>query len=113
MRAPTRFSGPAWLTNAAATKYTVPAASLAVVRHIHISNPSGNAINVSVSIGADVNTARIFDAFSIPAAAPGVQASVLDHWCYYPVAAAEVVQAFASTTNTVTFTMSGDLITLG
>jgi len=107
MRAPTRFAGPALITNSAATKYTVPAASKAVIRHVHVSNPSGSAVTFTMSIGSDAAGTRVFDAYSIAAGA------VLDHFCYYVVDAAEIVQALAGTTNVTTLTIDGDLITLG
>ena len=107
MKAATRFHGPAQVSNAATTKYTVPASSLAVVRHIHISNPSGSAVTFTMSIGADAAATRIFDAYSIAAN------TVLDHFCYYAVAATEIVQALAGTNNILTLTIDGDLITLG
>lgn len=106
-RAALRFAGPALITNAAATKYTVPAASLAVIRHIHVENPTASAVTFTLSIGADAAGTRLFDAYNIPAG------TVLDHFCYYPVAAAEVVQALAGTTNVMTLTISGDLLTVG
>lgn len=106
-RAATRFHGPAQVSNAAATKYTVPAASLAVVRHVHISNPSGSAVTFTMSIGSDAAATRVFDAYSIAAG------SVVDHFCYYAVAAAEIIQALAGTNNILTLTIDGDLITLG
>ena len=39
-RTPTRFAGPALVTNSAATKYTVPGSTVALVRAIHVSNPT-------------------------------------------------------------------------
>lgn len=106
-RIPTRLAGPALVTNAAATKFTVAASELNVVRHIHVQNPTGSAVTFTASIGADAAGTRIFDVFSI---APG---TVLDHFCYYVLAAAEVFQAFAGTTNVVTLTIDGDRIVLG
>lgn len=113
MRAPTRFKGPAPLTNAAANMYVVPASSLAVLRQIHVSNPTGNAVGLTLSIGADAAGTRLYDSYSIPAAAAGVIASVMDFFCYHPVAAGEVVQAFCATQNALVIEISGDLITLG
>jgi hypothetical protein len=55
-----------------------------------------------MSIGADAAGVRIFDAYSIAAGA------VLDHFCYYVLAAAEVIQALAGTTNILTLTIDGD-----
>lgn len=112
-RTPKRLAGPAQVSNAAATKYTVPASTKTIVRHIHVQNPSGSAVTFTMSIGADAAGVRIFDAFSIPAAAAGVTASVIDHWCYYVLDATEVIQAFAGTTNVLTLTIDGDEITLG
>lgn len=107
MRAPKRLHGPAQVSNAAADKYTVPASTLTVVRHIHVSNPSGSAVTFTLSIGADAAAVRLFDAYSIAAN------SILDHPCYYPLAAAEKIQALAGTNNVLVLTISGDEITLG
>lgn len=112
-RTPKRLSGPALVTNSVVTKYTCPALTKTVLRHIHAQNPSGSAVTLTISIGADAAGTRILDAFSIPAAAAGVTASVLDLWCYYVIDAAEIVQAVAGTTNIVTLTLDGDEITLG
>lgn len=102
-----RLHGPALLTNAAATKYTVPALTKTIVRHIHVQNPSGSAVTFTMSIGTDAAAVRIFDAYSIGS---GV---VLDHFCYYVVDAAEIIQAFAGTTNVMTLTIDGDESVLG
>lgn len=112
-RTPVRMSGPAQVSNAAATKYTVPATTLTIMRHIHIQNPSGSAVTFTMSIGADAAATRIFDAYSIPAAGAGVTGSVLDFFGYWVLAAAEIVQAFAGTNNVLTLTVNGDQYTLG
>ena len=106
-RIPTRFHGPALVTNTAATKYTVAAAEKIVLRHIHVQNPSASAIALTISIGADAAAARIFDTYTIPASSP------FDHFCYYPVEAGEIIQAFAGTNNVLTLTVSGDRLVLG
>jgi hypothetical protein len=106
-RIPKRLAGPALVTNAAATKYTVPGNTKTVVRHIHVSNPSGGAITFTCSIGADAAGVRIFDVYSIAAGA------VLDHFCYYVLEETEVIQALASTTNVLVLTIDGDEIVLG
>ena len=106
-RTPKRLAGPLLVTNSAVTRYTVPSVTKTIVRHIHVSNPSGSAVAFTLTIGADTAAVRLFDAFSVPAA------SVLDHFCYYIVEAAEVMQTNASTTNILVFTMDGDEITLG
>lgn len=112
-RTPKRLAGPAQVSNAAATKYTVPALTKTVIRHIHVQNPSGSPVTFTLSIGADAAATRVIDAFSIPAAAAGVTANVVDWFVYFVVDAAEVVQAFAGTNNILTLTIDGDEITLG
>jgi hypothetical protein len=112
-RKPLRLAGPAQVSNAAATKYTVPATTKTIVRHIHVQNPSGSAVTFTMSIGTDAAGTRIFDAYSIPAAAAGVTGSVIDYWCYFILEAAEIIQAFAGTNNILTLTIDGDEISLG
>ena len=102
-----RLHGPALVTNAAATKYTVPALTKTIIRHIHVQNPSGAAVTFTMSIGTDAAGTRIFDVYSIPAG------TVLDHFCYYVVDAAEIIQAFAGTNNILTLTIDGDESVLG
>lgn len=106
-RTPLRLAGPGQLTNAAVTKYTVPASTKTIIRHIHVTNPSGAAVTFTASIGADAAGTRIFDAYSLAAG------SVLDHFCYYVMEAAEILQALAGTTLTLNFTADGDQYTLG
>ncbi|MGH7182117.1 MAG: hypothetical protein ACREJN_09085 [Nitrospiraceae bacterium] len=106
-RTPLRFAGPGQLTNAAVTKYTVPAVTLSIMRHIHVTNPSGAAVTFTMSIGADAAGTRIFDGYSIAAGA------ILDHFCYYVLQPAEIVQALASVTTTLNLTIDGDQYTLG
>ena len=106
-RIPTRMHGPAAVSNAAATKYTVPATTKSVVRHIHVSNTAASAVNFTLSIGTDAAGVRIFDAIPIAASTP------LDHFCYYVMAAAEIVQAFGSVNNQLVLTIDGDEIVLG
>lgn len=104
---PLRLAGPAQVSNAAATKYTVPAASKTILRNIHVSNPSGAPVTFTMSIGADAAATRIYDAYSIAAG------TVLDVWCYYVLEVGEIVQAFAGTNNILTLTLDGDVKTLG
>jgi len=102
-----RLAGPAQVSNAAATKYTVPALTKTIVRHVHVQNPSGAAVMFTMSIGADAAATRLFDAYSIAAGA------VLDHFCYYVIDVAEIIQALAGTNNILTLTIDGDEIVLG
>ena len=106
-RTPRRLAGPLLVTSSSTTRYTVPALTKTIVRHIHVSNPSASPVTFTLTIGSDAAPVRLFDAFSIPAA------SVLDHFCYYIVDGGEIMQTNAGTTNILVFTMDGDEITLG
>lgn len=112
-RIPKRLFGPALLTAATATKYTVPAGTKTVIRHIHISNNSGAAVGVTISIGADAAGTRILDNYSIPAAAAGAPGSVVDLYGSWVLEAAEIIAAFASTTNVINLTLNGEENVLG
>ena len=102
MRIAKRMAGPAQVSNSAATKYTVASSRRGIIRHIHVQNPSASAVTFTLSIGADTAAVRIFDAYSIAANA------VLDHFCYYVLEAAELIQALAGTNNILTLTIDGD-----
>lgn len=106
-RIATRLAGPAQVSNAAATKFTVAANEKNIVRHIHVQNPSASAVTFTASIGADAAGTRIFDAYSIGAG------QVLDHWCYYVLEETEIFQAFAGTNNILVLTIDGDRAVLG
>lgn len=102
-RTPKRLAGPALVSNAAADKYTAPAGG-AIVRHIHVANPTASPVDFTLSIGADAAGTRVFDGHPIPAD------SELDHYCYYPLGNAEKIQAFAGTNNVAILTIGGDEI---
>jgi len=102
MRIAKRMAGPAQVSNAAATKYTVGASRRGILRHVHIQNPSASVVTFTMSIGADAAGTRLFDAYSIGANA------ILDHFCYYVLEAAEIIQAFAGTNNILVLTIDGD-----
>lgn len=96
-----RFSGPAQLSNAAATKYTCPASTVGVVRRMRVSNPGAVAVNFTLSIGADAAGTRLYDAVSIPAAGS------LDIYGPFSLAAAEIIQAFASVASVLVLEIDG------
>lgn len=102
-----RLFGPAQISNAAATKYNCPALTKTIIRHIHVSNPSASIVNFTLSIGTDAAGVRLYDAFPIPAG------QVYDAYGLFTVDAAEIVQAFGSTTNILVLTLFGDELTLG
>jgi hypothetical protein len=99
---PKRLAGPSQLTDTAATLYTVPSATKTVVRYIHVSNPSGSAVTLTLSIGTDGASKRIYDALSIDAG------SAQDFFCYHVLEAAEVIQGFAGTTDEIVITIDGE-----
>lgn len=103
---PKRLYGPAQLTNSTATKYTVPAATKTVVRHIHFSNPTSSARTVTLSVGADAAATRLLDAYSIPAG------GTYDWWCYLVLEATEIIAANADANTSVDITINGDERTL-
>jgi len=96
-----RLSGPALLTAAAATQYTVPASTTAILRNIHVSNETANAATFTMSIGTDAAGKRLFTAFSVP----GNQ--TFDWSGFIVLAAAEIIQAFSGTASALTLTVSG------
>ena|SRR3990170_410640 len=102
-----RLAGPLQLAGTTATLYTVPAVTKTIVRHIHIANPTGGAVTVTMGIGVDGATTRIFDAYSIAAGA------VLDHFAYYVLEAAETFRGHASAATSLVATIDGDEIVLG
>lgn len=112
-RIPVRFYGPALIATGPATVYTVPAGEKAVLRFIHVSNPSGAPVTFTKSIGADAAATRLWQTYSIPAAAAGVSDSVRSIPVYIPLEAGEIIQLSAGTNNVLTITLAGERIVLG
>lgn len=108
-----RLVGPAQIATGPTTVYTVPALTKTIVRHIHVQNPSGSPVTFTLSIGASAAGTRLWDAYSIPAAAAGVTDSVRDIFMYMVMDVAEVLQLAAGTNNVLVITIFGDEITLG
>lgn len=106
-RIATRFSGPAQVSNAAATKLTVASGEKNEIVHIHVQNPSASTVTFFMSIGGDAAGTRLYDAYPI---GPG---QVLDLFPYYVLDAAEVLQAYAGTNNILTLTIDGYRVLLG
>jgi hypothetical protein len=102
---PKRLSGPSLVTNAAVTRYTVPALTTTVVKHIHVQNPTASPVDFTLSIGANAAGTRLFDGLPIPAD------SERSFWGPYTLVAAEIIQAVAGTTNVITLTIDGVEIT--
>lgn len=100
-----RLAGPAYLTNAAATVYTVPALTTATVLEWIFANEDSSAHTITVSIGADAGGKRLWKDVLIPAN------STFQVTGNTVLAAAEVIQAYADANSAVTLTMSGVLTT--
>lgn len=98
-----RLFGPAQLTAAAATKYTVPAGLRAIIRHMHFSNTSAAPRTITVSIGADAAGTRLYDARVIAAG------DTYDHYGLDVMEAAEILQAYADLTGVIVMTVNGEL----
>lgn len=101
-----RLNGPALITSSAVTKYTVPAATRTIIRHIHIQNPSASPVDLTISIGTDAAAVRILDGFPIPAD------SERSFYGPYTLEATEIVQALAGTTNILSMVIDGEENTL-
>ncbi len=96
-----RLTGPAALANSAATVYTVPAATTAVLRHLRVVNETAATATFTASIGTDAAGKRIFYAQAV---GPG---DAFDWTGNIVLTAAEVLQAYASTAAALTLTVSG------
>lgn len=112
-RIPLNATGnPVQLTNAAVTYYTVPAATKAIIRHIHVSNPSGGSVNFTLSNGLASNAAlRLYDA--MPVAAGSILGGPGGIWRYDVLEAGMIIQALASASTTLVFSMDLDTFVLG
>ena len=102
-KTPVRLHGPALVSNSAATKFT--SSGKTVVRHIHVSNPSGSQVDFTASIGTDAAGTRIFDGLPIPAD------SERSFWGPYTLEDTQVFQALAGTNNVITLTIDGEEVT--
>lgn len=99
-----RLAGPLYLTNVAATLYTVPAATVTVVRNIHVANPAYNtSAAFSLSIGQVSASLANYIYYSQPAPAGGA----FDWSGFLVLQAGEVLQGLAGNTNILSMTISG------
>jgi hypothetical protein len=88
-----RLSGPAALTTSAATKYTCPGATVAVVRRIRVNPSDGSgSYTFTMSIGASAAATQLYSAYPVPATG-------LDIWGPFSLAPGDIIQAFGSNTN--------------
>jgi hypothetical protein len=96
-----RIVGPLQLAAAAATLYTVPAATTTTIRGIHVVNTTAGTVTFTMSIGADAAGTRIFNTYSITAG------DVYDWSGTLVMAATEILQAYANAATSLTATVSG------
>lgn len=96
-----RLAGPTALTGSAATVYTVPGSTKAVLRNIHVANENAAARDLTISIGTDGAGKRIFYNMEIAGE------SSFDWTGFIVLDAAEVLQAHASATSSLTLVVSG------
>jgi len=101
-RVPKRMAGPAQLTAAAATQYTVGTSRIGIIRKIHFFNADTVTRSVTASIGADAAGTRIADGYSV------ATKDYLTLWGPWTLAAAEILQAFADVTLKVVITVDGE-----
>lgn len=104
-----RIYGPAQLANSNTLLYTAAAGQTVVVRHVHVSNPTGAAVTFSLAILTGATAAnRLFDAYSIAAGA------VLDWFCYLPLAGGtDTLYGFASAATSLVCSIAADVNVTG
>lgn len=105
-----RMYGPAEPSTSNDTSvYTVPGSTTAIVRNIHVSNPTGSAATLTISVGNPGSTATSADlfleAFSIPAG------NTYDWSGFLVLAAAEKLYLKQGTANALTVIVSGVEVT--
>lgn len=92
-----RLVGPRQLPTSAEDLYTAPAGTRARIRHLHVSNPSASAVDVTLSAGADAASTRILDGF--PIAADSIYSPRRP--AEYTLEPGEKIQGFSSAATTV------------
>lgn len=100
-----RMVGPKQLANSATTEYTVPGATTAVIRLIHLSNPTVSDVTFTASIGADAAGTRFFGAFVVPAG------TVFGYPCHITMATTEILQLSAGTATALVCIVDGIEVT--
>lgn len=98
---PKRLYGPAQLASSAATVYTVPASTTAILRYMIFTNTTGTDRSITVSVGADAAATRIISAVTIPTG------GFIEWAGFIPMTAGEVVQASAAVATAITAVICG------
>ena len=112
-RIPKRIVGPIQIATGPTTVYTVPAVTKTILKWIHVSNPSAAPVTLTLTIGADGVTTRLWSTYSIPAGAVGVTDSVRDIPIYMIMEAGEILTLSAGTNNILVIAISADECILG
>jgi hypothetical protein len=102
-----RLYGPTQLPNTTGTRYTVPASTRAVIRAIHLSNPTGGSVDVTASIGADAAGTRFLDGYPIAAD------SRVTIYGPFTLEAAEILAMHASAATSIVAVVDGEEQTIG
>lgn len=97
-----RLYGPAQLPNTTGTRYTVPASTKTKINLMEFSNPTGGAVTITFSIGADAAGTRLRDVYSIPAG------SVYTIYPGYIMDAGEVLAIHASAATSIVCSVHGE-----
>jgi hypothetical protein len=100
-----RLVGPAQVATGPTTIYTSPANTQSIVKYRSVNNPSGSAVTLTLTIGADAAATRLY-VVSIPAN------TFIEAFCNWVLAAGEVITATASTNNILVLTLDGVLNTI-
>ena len=102
---PKRLYGPAQPTASAATLYTVPATTSAIVRYIRINNTGGTDRTITLSVGLNAAGTQIFSGVTVPAN------GYIDWSGFIPMTTGEVIQGLASAAAALTVIISGVEVT--
>lgn len=92
--------GPASVATGPATAFTTPATERAEMQTISVTNVTGSAATLTVSIGADAIGTRIINAYSVPAS--GSTGSTKTFYGPFDVPASTAVQLSSGTNNALT-----------
>jgi len=99
-----RIVGPTQLSNSAGTLYTAPTGIRAVIKRIHIVNPTSTAYTFTLSIGNDAAGTELYKTQSIAA-----NGGYFDDYANYTLEPADVLQGYASAASKLTIVVNADL----
>jgi len=99
-----RVVGPTQLAGTAGTLYTAPTGIRAIIKRIHIVNPTTTAYTFTLSIGADAAGTELYKTQSLAA-----NGGYFDDYANYTLEPADTLQGYASTASKLTITVNADL----